>query len=84
MLTWGDSRVMTIEADAVAQIKLHGHEAPQSIVDALVQAIRVGDEQKILELDRLLQAVELALGDGQGVAASALQNAPDHGGPGPS
>jgi len=53
--------VMTIEAHPTTWVKLHGHRAPQLAADALIQAVRANDEQKILELDGLLRAIDVML-----------------------
>jgi hypothetical protein len=68
---------MSIETEGAAWIRLHGHRAPQLLVDALVQAVRAKDEQKMHEIDGLLRAVDTMIAAGQAGAKSSPENLPD-------
>lgn len=68
---------MSIETEGAAWIRLHGHRGPQLLVDALVQAARAKDEQKMREIDGLLRAVDTMMASGQAGAKSSSENLPD-------
>lgn len=70
---------MSIETEGAAWIRLHGHRAPQLLVDALVQAVRAKDEQKMHEIDALLQAVDTMMAAGEAAVTTGPENLPNTG-----
>lgn len=54
-----------IEEEAGVLIEKHGEKAPQILVDALVNAVRCGDESRITRLDKTLREIDGLLAERQ-------------------
>lgn len=57
----GDRVSVSVQDEAEALIRTHGHRAVQRVIDELVLAIKCANEPEITRLDGLLKAIDRIL-----------------------